>query len=99
MLIEDYLEVLGCELVGSAARLDDALEKARTLTLDAALLDINLTGVLSYPVAELLRSRGVRVVFATGYGAAGLPPEFSGTPVLSKPFRLDQLAEALDAAR
>lgn len=99
MLIEDYLDILGCQVAASATRLDEAMEWARTLQLDAALLDVNLAGVLSYPVAQLLRERGVHVVFATGYGVAGLPPEFRGVEVLGKPFRLEQLASALAAAR
>lgn len=99
MLVEAYLDELGCEVVGVAPRLEDALEKARTLALDAAVLDVNLAGRLSYPVAELLRSRGVPFVFATGYGMAGLPEALRGMPVLAKPFRQDQLAAALCASR
>ena len=99
MLVEEYLDELGCEVVAVSPRLEDALEKARTLALDAAVLDVNLAGRLSYPVAELLRSRGVPFVFATGYGVAGLPEGLHGAPVLAKPFQQDQLAAALCAAR
>ena len=95
MLIEEYLEELGCEVVGMAARLEDAVEKACTLALDLAVLDVNLAGRLSYPVADALRARGVPVVFATGYGTEGLPVELHGAAVLSKPFQQVQLAEAL----
>lgn len=99
MLVEEFLEELGCEVTGIASRLDDALEKAGSLTLDLALLDVNLAGRLSYPVAELLLARGIPVVFVTGYGAAALPEALHGVPVLSKPFRRNQLAAALQAAR
>ena len=99
MLVEEYLDELGCEVVGVASRLEDALEKARALALDAAVLDVNLAGRLSYPVAELLRARGVPFVFATGYGLSGLPDELRGAPVLAKPFRQDQLAAALRQTR
>jgi hypothetical protein len=37
-------------------------------------------------------------IFASGYGEDGLAPEWRGRPVLPKPFRLDQLKTALDAA-
>ena len=97
MLIETYLEDLGCEVVGHAARLDEAMAKARTLALDAAVLDVNLAGRLSYPVAELLLARDVRVVFATGYGSTGLPNEWRCIPILAKPFKPEQLADALRA--
>lgn len=99
MLVEEFLEELGCEVTGIASRLDEALEKAGSLTLDLALLDVNLAGRLSYPVADLLLARGIPVVFVTGYGAAALPEALHGVPVLSKPFRRNQLAAALQAAR
>lgn len=99
MLVEEFLDELGCEVAGVASRLDDALEKARTLALDAAVLDVNLAGQMSYPVAEVLRARDVAFVFATGYGLAGLPAGLRGAPVLAKPFHCEQLAGALDAAR
>lgn len=99
MLVEEFLEELGCEVTATASRLDDALEKARSLAVDLALLDVNLAGQLSYPVAELLLARGVPFVFATGYGAMALPEALHGVPVLSKPFRQNQLAAAMQAAR
>ena len=95
MLIEDFLEELGCEVVGVASRLEDAMDNARTLALDVAVLDVNLAGRLSYPVAQELRARGVPMVFATGYGTEGLPAELQQIAVLSKPFQQEQLAKAL----
>jgi CheY-like chemotaxis protein len=98
MLLEANLRDLGCEVVAIAGRLDDALEKAGKVTMDVAMLDINLAGKLSYPVAGVLRSRGIPFVFATGYGTIGLPAEFQGSPVLSKPYSQRQLENALLAA-
>lgn len=95
MLLEGYLEDLGCEIVHSASRLPDAMRTAEVAALDAAVLDLNLAGVLSYPVAEILRNRGVWLVFATGYGMAGLRSDFGDVPVLAKPFNLAQLAKVL----
>ena len=95
MLVEDSLVELGCEVVGSASRLGDALAKAEALEVDVALLDVNLAGRLSYPVAEMLQSRNVPFVFTTGYGQAALPAALQKAPVLSKPFTRKQLAEAL----
>lgn len=95
MLLEDYLEELGCTIAGAASRLPDALRKAESLPMDAAVLDVNLAGVLSYPVAEKLRDKGVWVVFATGYGVSGLRPDLRDAPVLAKPFNQEQLTKAL----
>lgn len=95
MLIEDFLVELGCKVAASAARLDAALEQARMQGIDVAVLDVNLAGQLSYPVASVLRTRGIPFVFATGYPPSNLPPEMQSAPVLSKPFTLQQLADAL----
>jgi CheY-like chemotaxis protein len=99
MLVEAFLEDLGCEIAGTAARLEDALEKARALMMDLAVLDVNLAGSMSYPVAKILKLRNVPFVFATGYGMAGLPKELHAAPVISKPFRQEQLGQALRLAR
>jgi CheY-like chemotaxis protein len=99
-MLVDYLEELGCQVVATASRLEEALEMAASLTaLDLAVLDVNLAGEMSYPVAELLRSRGVPFLFATGYGTDGLPEGMRNVPVLSKPFGLERFAEALRLTR
>jgi CheY-like chemotaxis protein len=76
VLMEDMLLDLGVEIVGPASRLDPALQLACEAGLEAAILDINIGGVQSYPVADVLRSRGIPVIFATGYGASVLPERF-----------------------
>jgi CheY-like chemotaxis protein len=98
LMIEDMLEELGCEVVASVARLTEACGIAGTAEIDLAVLDINLGGERSFPVAEILRGRGVPFMFSTGYGAAGLPAELSGSPVLSKPFSANELQEMLSSA-
>lgn len=95
MLVEDYLEELGCEVIGLASRLENGMENACTLPLDAAVLDVNLAGRLSYPVEQALHACGVPVVFTTGYSTEGLPAALQNAAVPSKPFRPEQLAQAL----
>lgn len=103
LLIEDMLETLGCEVVMSIARMERALQLAPGVQCDFAVLDINLNGTPVFPVAEVLRSRSIPFVFSTGYGAAGVPAEFSDVPVLGKPFPIEELergiARALSAQR
>lgn len=91
MLIEDGLSEEGCQVVGPAARLDDALRAAASETLDAALLDVNLGGQPAYPVADILAERGIPFAFLTGYGEAGLNEAYRHRPVLKKPFTLNKL--------
>jgi CheY-like chemotaxis protein len=99
LMLEDYLNELGCEVVAIASRLPDALHKAQQVAMDVAVLDINLAGEMSYPVAELLRTRDIPFLFCTGYGMAGLPPALRDAPLLEKPYRMDQLDQALRQAR
>ena len=68
MLLEDMLGELGYETVGPASRLESALDMARDADVQAAILDVNLHGRPTWPVAEILRERGIPFMFATGYG-------------------------------
>ena len=96
MLLEDMLRDLGHEVAALSSHLEEAVRLARTVDVDFALLDINLNGQQSFPVAQALRERGVPFLFATGYGARILPAPYLDTPVLQKPFSLEELGRALE---
>jgi CheY-like chemotaxis protein len=98
MIIEDALVDFGCVIVASASRFDDAADKAQSLSFDVAILDINLHGRQTLPIAEALAERGVAFLFVTGYAAATIPERLRKAPILQKPFRLDDLARTLRAA-
>ena len=95
MLIEDTINDLGHQVVGPAMRLETALAAAGEEDFDFAILDINLAGKQSFPVADLLIERGIPFMFASGYGHAGVSERYRTTPVLQKPFHPDQIAEVL----
>lgn len=95
MLVEDMIADLGHQIVGPASQLQRAMELAGSEALDLAILDLNLGGVLSTPVADVLRERGVRYLFTTGYGEKGVPQAHGDAPVLSKPFALAQLERTI----
>ena len=96
MLIEDILTDAGATVVGPAARVARALDLlGEEAVVDAALLDVNLAGEMTTPVAEELRRRGIPFAFATGYGAAGVPEGFAGQPLLQKPFQERDLQEVM----
>jgi CheY-like chemotaxis protein len=98
MLLEDMIAALGHAVVGPFARIDEAMEAARHAAVDAAILDVNLDGRESYPVAEALAARDVPFAFATGYGSQGLRDPWRGRPTLQKPFRqrdLDMIVSTL----
>lgn len=98
MNIEDMLLELGHEVTGIASRLEPALALAREAAIDVALLDVNLAGQPSFPVAALLRQRGIPFLFATGYGIKGISQEYRDCTVLQKPFLAQDLARAITAA-
>ena len=98
ILMEDMLLDLGVEMVGPASRLDSALQLAREADFDAAILDINIAGVQSYPVGDVLRGRGIPVIFATGYGSSILPERFKSCPILHKPFDIHRFSQVLHTA-
>lgn len=86
MLVEDALLDAGCEVIGPAADVEAALRLLGEAVPDAAVLDMNLGGDSSAPIADALAGKGVPFVVATGYGASGLPPQHRGVPVLAKPY-------------
>lgn len=96
LLIEDMLADLGHAVAGLAMRLPQAMEMAKTVDADLAILDINLDGRKSFSVAQLLKERGISVMFASGYGANGLEPPFDKERVLQKPFEIANLKDAID---
>jgi CheY-like chemotaxis protein len=58
MLLEDMLLDLDYEVAVLSTNLVDALEKARSAEFDLAVLDVNLNGQQSFPVADVIRRRG-----------------------------------------
>src|SRR5450631_451829 len=86
MMIEDMLEDLGCESVTTAATVDQAVSLIEGQVFDAAMLDVNLQGHNSRPVADALAARGVPFFFSTGNGGHHTMDEYDDRPVLRKPF-------------
>jgi two-component SAPR family response regulator len=91
--IEDVLRAIECEIVGPTGKLETALRLAREEKLDLAILDITIRGGKVYPVAELLLTRGVPFVLASGYGDWSLPPSLRNQRRLMKPFTARALEE------
>lgn len=96
-VIVDLLEDAGATVIGPLGTIEDALTAAAdsSLTVDSAILDINLHGLASYTVADALNARNVRVVFATGYGKQGIEASYQHYPSCTKPFTWQALLSAL----
>ncbi len=86
LLVEDEMMVAGMVrrmltdlnyvVVGTAATVDEAMEMIANGHVDAAVVDINLDGEMSYPVADELIGRGIPFLFSTGYSGDDLPAAY-----------------------
>jgi CheY-like chemotaxis protein len=94
-VLEDMLAELGCEVVGPAARVSQALAMVEAETVDLAVLDVNLNGQKSFPVADALVARGVPFVFSTGYNKDSIPDTYKVFPIMQKPYDQANLSLAL----
>lgn len=90
LLLESVLDSEGCNVV-SAGHLEQAAILAAERAFDAAILDVNLHGKRSYPVADTLAARGIPFLFSTGYGDTELRGRYPDRPALAKPYKPDDL--------
>ncbi|HEY4163712.1 MAG TPA: hypothetical protein VGM59_11660 [Dongiaceae bacterium] len=100
----ESLREYGCEIVGPAPDIDRS-EKlidqniSDGETLSGALLDINLGGFFSFPIAAKLQALGIPFIFLTGYDEKSVVPvEFQSIRRVSKPCDVDELAAIIRAA-
>ncbi|BBK32563.1 CheY-like chemotaxis protein [Stella humosa] len=101
MLMEDMLTDLGCVPVGPFAELAEAqaFVRANPQGMDAAIIDINVAGYPSYPLAQMLKETNVPFAFSTGYDVSGIEPEWRQYPWLRKPFMMPDLEQVLATLR
>lgn len=95
----DILESAGADVVGPArshAEASDTL--ADQPLIDVALLDLNLGGKSSGPIALDLKARGVPVILTTGYDAEDVPAALKGMPVCVKPLSASVVLRAVRIA-
>ena len=87
---------MGAAHIETAPSVEHGVRKAEHEDFDFAILDMNLRGEVSFAIAKKIKDRNLPFVFVTGYGGSvDLPPELTGTRVLTKPVNFDALAEAL----
>jgi DNA-binding response OmpR family regulator len=93
-LLEDLTEA-GADVVGPVSTVDEALRIVASESFDLAVLDINVRGEMSFPVADELLARNVPLIFLTGYDADAIPDRLQRLPRLGKPYHPKELASAL----
>jgi CheY-like chemotaxis protein len=86
----------GATVIGPASTVAEAMTLlGAEPSVDAAVLDVQLRGEKTYPIAQVLLARGIRVVFATGYLGEAIASQFAQVPRLEKPVDTRALAAAL----
>lgn len=98
MMLEDFLDSLGHTVSATCDNVEEAMGEANKGGFDLAILDVNLNGENVWPVASRLREQGIPFVIATGGHVDPPPPEFASVPVIEKPYTVDRVTPALDAA-
>ncbi len=93
------LESLGCTVLGPAATVEEALSITEHGRPQAAVLDINIIGGTSVPVAESLIEKRIPFFFVTGYASPKVLPEsLKRHRRLNKPVDVGLLGRAIDEA-
>ena len=98
MELEQAVRTLGCQVIGPARSLTEAVRLAAGEPRpDAAILDVNLAGEMVFPAADILRTRAVPVLYTTGYGSASTLTgrQLNAVAVLRKPYPRKLLADVL----
>ena len=98
MMLEDFLESLGHSIAATCDSVDTAMVEVEKGGFDVAILDVNLKGQNVWPVATRLREQGVPFVIASGGHVDPPPAEFAAVPLIEKPYTVDRVTPAINAA-
>ena len=94
-MLEAHLMRLGYTVAPIAATVEDALSILDEHEIQLAVVDINLAGTASFPVADALHARGIPFLFTTGYGESGVPEQYRAFKIVQKPYRIARLEPLL----
>lgn len=90
------LEAEGVTVLGPVATVADALVMIDGYaTIDGVVLDLNLGGVVTYDLADILLARRIPFLFATGYDESMIPARYRHVSYTPKPVAAAFVAAAL----
>ena len=96
--LQQMLTELGWDVAHEASDIDRAIELARSEVLDLAILDVNVKGRTSFPVADILEKRNIPIILATGYNTELIIENYPRVIYLQKPYVKSDLAKSLERA-
>ena len=92
---EQLLTDLGCIVVGPAVNMATARELAQSASIDAALMDVHIRGERVFAICEILNAREIPFVLTSGYAEVATPEKWRDCSRLAKPYRLEDVEQAL----
>jgi len=96
MSLAEALQDAGSIVLGPVPSVDKAITKIESEPhIDGAVVDVNLGGVLAYPVADLLIAKKIPFVFTSGYEDNLLRDRYSQVKNCAKPYLFAAMEEAL----
>lgn len=94
--LQATIEQAGFSVIGPVPSIRKAMEAIEKDAPDAALLDANLAGISSLPIAEALRVRGIPFGVVSGYAALDAEGEaLRAAPRMDKPFNASEVVRLL----
>jgi len=91
----EILKRLGIKKVVLGATFEAAEKLAAEAEFQAAVLDVNINGRFSFPIANTIAQRGIPVVYATGYELRDRPAfGLNDAVCVTNPYTTDRLKEA-----
>ena len=94
----EILKGLGVANVETVATFERAEKHAVDGQFDVAVLDVNINGRYSFPIAKTIEQRGIPVVFASGYELRDRATGLGDVICVTKPYTGERLKSALSAA-
>ena len=95
LMLESLLTEAGFEVANVATKVEAALAFVDASAFDAAILDANLAGMSSAPVAAALAARSIPFLVVSGYTTTQQSEAFAAGLQIQKPFQTKELIQAL----
>ena len=97
LMLESLLTKAGFEVADVATKLKPALAFVEAGAFDVAILDANLAGVSSAPLATALTARSIPFLVVSGYATTQQSDAFAAGLHIQKPFQTKELIQALQS--
>ena len=94
--LRQALAAAGAVVLGPVPDAAAATALVNSQAIDAAVLDVNLGGEASFPLAEALAGKSVPYMFLTGYDGWSLPERHRATARLGKPFTMSKVMQMVE---